>query len=219
VSQELALRGVAVLITAELEAFLRSLLQEHMDSIASRWEEMRPAQRMVVAAQVLLEMAPHVESGPEGIGDPKDAERVVRSLRRAASWVESPGQFARDGIDPRLNNFHDPANVAKTVERVLLLLREDGTPFFDWLGSHRIDQASYKLALRDLVHLRNEVAHQIGIGLRPTASELRVHQRRLARLVRCITYYTRGAQLLSAATATEAVPKGSASPAPIQGRG
>lgn len=181
-----------MLIVAEFEAYLRNVLQDHIDSVVEAWDGMAPAQRMVVAAQILGKLSQLTQDGPEQIKRPKDADRVAERVRSVAAWLDTPGQFARDGIDARVSSFHNSENVAKTVERVLLLMREDGVPFFDWLGSRGVDQESYKLALRGLVELRGDVAHQLGHDLRPTDVELRAHQRRLALLAWSIKPYVRG---------------------------
>jgi hypothetical protein len=105
--------------------------------------------------------------------------------------LETPGQFLRDGV-PRIGDFYDATNVAKATENLLLLLRPDGMRFFDWLGSRRVDQSSYRLSLQALVTLRNDVAHQLGLGLKTTAPELALHQKRLTLLARGMRAYTRG---------------------------
>jgi hypothetical protein len=194
-SRELAYRAIAVLIVAEFEAYLRNVLQDHIDSVAGAWDDMAPAQRMVVAAQILGELSKLTQDGIDQVRQPKDADRVAERVRQVSGWLETPGQFAREGLDARLGSFHSSDNVSKTVERVLLLMREDGVPFFDWLGSHGFDQESYKLALRGLVELRGDVAHQLGHELRPTDVELRAHQRRLALMAWSIRPYVRGVPL------------------------
>ncbi len=148
---------------------------------------------MLVAAQIAFELEQVVSDGSEEVRELKDADRIARAVRRTSAWLDTPGQFARDGVNPRLGGFHDASNVAKATENLLILLRDDGMKFFDWLGSHGADQSSYRLSLSNLVSLRNDVAHQLGLGLQPTAPELVMHQKRLAVLVRGIRAYTRGA--------------------------
>jgi hypothetical protein len=192
-SRELAFRGIAVLIVAEFEAYLRAILQDHVDSVAGAWDDMAPAQQIVVADQIVSELSRLLDESPAPIKHPKDTTRIAERVRKVAAWLDSPGKFAADGVDTRVSSFHDSENVAKAVEKVLLLVRDDGVSFFDWLGSRGVDRESYKLALSGLVELRVDVAHQLGRNLQPTDVELRGHQRRLALLARSIRAYVRGA--------------------------
>lgn len=193
-SQQLALRGFAVQICAEFEALIKAIAQAHVDATTEAWDNMLPAQRMFVAAQIAAEMEPAVRGGYEAVESPKSAARIAKQVMRSSRWLTTAGEFARDGV-PRIGDFYDATNVAKAVESVLSLTRPDGVRFFDWLGSYGADQSSYKLSLDALVTLRNDVAHQLGQGLKTTPEELRNHQKRLAVLARGMRAYTRGVEL------------------------
>jgi hypothetical protein len=192
--QTLAFRGAAVLICAEFEAYLRELVQERLDAIAAGWDAMVVGEQRVVAAQLMDEMSRlTAQLDADSIREGKDAAKVAATVRRLASWIEIPGQFARDVPAPRLDLLGDSSNVARAVARILIQLRDDHMQFWDWLGSKGVDRDAHKLSLESLVDLRNDVAHQNRRDLKPTAEDLRTHQRRLARLVRCTAAYVANA--------------------------
>jgi hypothetical protein len=187
--QVLALRSLSVLICAEFEAYVRAVVQAVMDAIVDDWTGMLPAQRRLVALHILAEIE---RIAAEYTGEPiitQRAEKIAQRTERISGWLTIPGQFARDTADVRLPDFHDPRNVARTVERSLVQLRNDGMLFFDWLGSFGADQSTLRDALRELVSLRNDVAHQERLNLQPTYYQVGDFLTLTATLVRTIRSY------------------------------
>ena len=161
-----------------------------MDSITVAWDSMLPAEKKVVASYIAADLAGLANDiEPEGVGEVKQAERVATTVRRVSDWIDIPGAFSREIQEVRLGPFHDPGNVVKAITKLLLQLRSDGMPFFDWLGAAGVDQSAYKASLESLLVLRGDVAHQLRQNAQPTIEELRQHQRRLALLVWCIDRY------------------------------
>lgn len=189
-AQRLALRSASVLICAELEAFLREIVQGRMDSISSAWVDMVPAERKVVAGHALEEMSSLIARlDDHGTKELKRAEQVAKTIRRLGEWLDTPGAFAGEIREVRVTHYYEPPNVFEAIGKLLAQIRDDGMPFFDWLGSRGVDQSVFRASLESLIVIRGDVAHQLRQNARPTVEELRLHQRRVASLVRLALQY------------------------------
>lgn len=193
VSKRLTLRGVAVLICAELEAFLREVVQDRMDTISEPWSGMSIAERKVVAGHALEELSGLVDRLENiGVREKKHAEQVAAAIRRLGSWLDSPGAFAKEVRDASASHFYDPSNASVAIDKLLVQLRSDGLSFFDWMGSIGADPSVYRASVESLVGLRGDVAHQLRQNAQPTVAELRLHQRRVGVIVRLAQTYVSG---------------------------
>lgn len=189
-SKRLALRGAAVLVCAEFEAFMRDSVQARMDSIARPWDEMLDAERKIVAGHAFDALGELVDRlDPDGVRDLKDAKSVAKLIRRVASWIEVSGAFAGEIREAKLNYFYDPSNASEAVNKFLLQLRPDGMSLFAYMRSIGVDPSPYGASLEAIVGIRGDVAHQLRQDKQPTGAELRLHQRRLAVLARIIRSY------------------------------
>lgn len=143
-----------------------------------------------MAGHALDEMATLLERvADRGLKDSKQVEQVAKTIRALTKWLDTPGAFAGEIREVRVTHFYDPSNVFQAVGKLLVQLRDDGMPFFDWLGSRGVDQSVFRASLEALIVLRGDVAHQLRHDAKPTYEELRLHQRRLAALVRHAVEY------------------------------
>jgi hypothetical protein len=189
-NRTLTTRGAAVLVVAEFEAFLRDLLQERIDAIAMPWPGLAPGEKKVVAAEILREFSDLEASfGSDGVASDRDGDRVHALIQRVAGWVGTPGEFARTGTRPAVTGFYDPSKVVRIIEKVLVQLRADGRPFFDWLGMRGHDQSLHRSALEGLITLRGDVAHQLRGNMQPTPEEVLDQLKRCGFLARMIRMY------------------------------
>jgi hypothetical protein len=189
-NRTLATRGAVVLVVAEFEAFLRELLQERIDAIARPWSGLAPGEKKVIAAEILREFSGlEAGLGSNGVATDKDGDRVHSLIQRVVGWVETPGEFARTGTRPAITGFYDPSRVVRMIERILVQLRADGRPFFDWLGMRGHDQSFHKAALEGLVTLRGDVAHQLRGNMQPTPEEVLINLKRCGFLAWMIRAY------------------------------
>lgn len=189
-AKRLAFRGVAVLICAEFEAYMRELVQARMDAISAPWDGMLAPEKKIVAGHALEALTELAERlNPNGVEDLADAKGVAKLVRRLAKWLEEPGGFAREIREVKLRYFYDPTNASVAVNKFLLQLRPDGLSLFAYMHSKGIDPSPYGASLEAVVGLRGDVAHQLRQDMKPTAAELRLHQSRLAVLARVIRTY------------------------------
>jgi len=189
-SLHLAMRGVAVLIVAEFEAYLRDLLQERVDAMTSSWDDATPGERRVIASTILARLDDLPQSLPDsGPQMDKQAQRVAVFMRTAGKWIDEPGEFARSGVRPSLEDLYDPSKIGDALNKIVRTLRADGIGFFDWLGSRGANQSLLKEGLGSLLSLRADAAHQNRQGLQPTPEELRIHQKRLGLLAWSVRSY------------------------------
>jgi hypothetical protein len=188
--QQCVMRGAAVVIFAEFEAFLREVVEDLAYSMEDPWDSLKPFQRRVIAFHAVAELGRFFSDAKVSrVSDQKDAARIARRVLAVAAWFDDPSKFSREVAPPPLGLLGDPSNVSQVLANWMGQLRDDETSFDDWLWKRGIDAKAYMQTIATLVTLRNDVAHQNRLGLQPTAEELRGHHKRLAVLARAVQAY------------------------------